>query len=136
MPLGWLPYTAAFAVWVLTTLALLGAVLWRIGGHTALLLGFALPPILANAMVGQNGFLTAALFAAALLALPRKAWLAALLITLITYKPQFGILIPVALVASAAILYAVIYLAHGVNLRTSAALLGTLSSLLLAAGLS
>jgi uncharacterized membrane protein len=44
--------------------------------------------------------------------------------------------VPVALVASAAILYAVMYLAHGVNLRTSAALLGTLSSLLLAAGLS
>jgi uncharacterized membrane protein len=44
--------------------------------------------------------------------------------------------IPVALVASAAILYAVIYLAHGVNLRTSAALLGTLASLLLAAVLS
>jgi uncharacterized membrane protein len=44
--------------------------------------------------------------------------------------------IPVALVASAAILYAVIYLAHGVNLRTSAALLGTLSALLLAALLS
>jgi len=32
-----------------------------------------------------------------------------------------------------AILYAVIYLAHGVSLRTSAALLGTLASLLLAA---
>lgn len=44
--------------------------------------------------------------------------------------------IPVALVASAAILYAVIYLAHGVSLRTSAALLGTLTSLLVAAGLS
>ena len=44
--------------------------------------------------------------------------------------------IPVSLVASAAILYAVIYLAHGVSLRTSAALLGTLASLLLAAGLS
>ena len=44
--------------------------------------------------------------------------------------------VPAALVASAAILYAVIYLAHGGNLRTSAALLGTLSSLLLAAGLS
>ena len=44
--------------------------------------------------------------------------------------------IPVALVASAAILYAVIYLAHGVSLRTSAALLGTLTSLLLAAALS
>lgn len=44
--------------------------------------------------------------------------------------------VPVALVASATILYVVIYLAHGVSLRTSAALLGTLSSLLLAAGLS
>src|SRR4029079_17362973 len=41
--------------------------------------------------------------------------------------------IPVALVASSIILYAVIYLAHGVSLRTSAALLGTLASLLLAA---
>lgn len=47
-----------------------------------------------------------------------------------------GAAIPVALVASAAILYAVIYLAHGVSLRTSAALLGTLTALLLAAGLS
>jgi uncharacterized membrane protein len=44
--------------------------------------------------------------------------------------------IPVALVASAAILYAVLYLAHGVSLRTSAALLGTLASLVLAAFLS
>ncbi len=40
--------------------------------------------------------------------------------------------VPVALVASAAILFAVIYLAHGVSLRTSAALLGTLASLLAA----
>jgi uncharacterized membrane protein len=44
--------------------------------------------------------------------------------------------VPVALVASAAILFAVIYLAHGVSLRTSAALLGTLASLLLAGLLS
>lgn len=44
--------------------------------------------------------------------------------------------IPVSLVASGAILFAVIYLAHGVSLRTSAALLGTLTSMLLAAGLS
>ena len=43
---------------------------------------------------------------------------------------------PVALVASSAILYAVIYLAHGVSLRTSAALLGTLTAMLLAAVLS
>lgn len=44
--------------------------------------------------------------------------------------------VPAALVASASILFAVIYLAHGVSLRTSAALLGTLTAMLLAAVLS
>lgn len=44
--------------------------------------------------------------------------------------------LPVALVSGAAILFAVLYLAHGVNLRTSSALLGTLASMGLAAGLS
>ncbi|RVW01311.1 YibE/F family protein [Rhodococcus xishaensis] len=44
--------------------------------------------------------------------------------------------IPVALVSGAAILYVVLYLAHGVNLRTSSALLGTLASMLVAAVLS
>lgn len=44
--------------------------------------------------------------------------------------------LPVALVASSVILYAVIYLAHGISLRTSAALLGTLTAMLLAAVLS
>lgn len=39
--------------------------------------------------------------------------------------------VPVALVASAAILYAVIHLAHGVNLRTSAAYAGSSLPLLL-----
>ncbi len=43
---------------------------------------------------------------------------------------------PVALVSGAAILFAVLYLAHGVNLRTSSALLGTLASMLVAAALS
>ncbi|MDF0528513.1 YibE/F family protein [Tsukamurella sp. 8F] len=42
----------------------------------------------------------------------------------------------VALVSSAAILFAVLYLAHGLSLRTSSALLGTLSALALCALLS
>ncbi len=44
--------------------------------------------------------------------------------------------IPVALVGGTLILYAVLYLAHGVSLRTSSALLGTLSAMVLAALLS
>lgn len=47
-----------------------------------------------------------------------------------------GPALPLALTASAAILFVVIYLAHGVSMRTSAALLGTLTAMLLAAGLS
>ena len=44
--------------------------------------------------------------------------------------------IPVAMVGGSLILYTVLYLAHGVNLRTSSALLGTLSSMVFAAVLS
>lgn len=99
MVLALLPYAMAFFLWVVASLALLAWGLWRIGGRGALLLGLALPPILGNALVGQNGFLTAALFAGALLTLPRKPLLSALLIALLTYKPHFGILIPVALMA-------------------------------------
>ena len=44
--------------------------------------------------------------------------------------------VAVAVVSSAVILFVVLYLAHGVSLRTSSALLGTLTSLLLAGFLS
>ncbi|MGC5248466.1 YibE/F family protein [Gordonia sp. DT219] len=44
--------------------------------------------------------------------------------------------VAVAVVSSAAILFVVLYLAHGISMRTSSALLGTLLSLLLAAVLS
>lgn len=44
--------------------------------------------------------------------------------------------VAVAMVSAAAILFPVLYLAHGVNMRASSALLGTLISLAVAAGLS
>ncbi|WP_449385627.1 YibE/F family protein [Cellulomonas soli] len=49
---------------------------------------------------------------------------------------QGGPAVPVALVTSSAIMFVVLYLAHGVSLRTSTALVGTLAGLLLTAGLS
>jgi uncharacterized membrane protein len=51
-----------------------------------------------------------------------------LLPALVAGKPA----VPAAIIAGAAILYAVLYLAHGVSLRTSSALLGTLASLAIA----
>jgi alpha-1,2-mannosyltransferase len=50
---------------------------------------------------GHNGFLTAALIGTALVNLDRRPLLAGLLLGLIVYKPQFGILIPLVLVATA-----------------------------------
>ncbi|MGN8245784.1 YibE/F family protein [Cellulomonas soli] len=49
---------------------------------------------------------------------------------------QGGPAVPVALVTSSAIMFVVLYLAHGVSLRTSTALVGTLVGLVLTAALS
>ncbi len=49
--------------------------------------------------LGQNSFLSATLFGGALLLVDRRPWLAGLLFGLLCYKPHFGLLIPVALLA-------------------------------------
>jgi hypothetical protein len=99
-PLAQLNYLYAFLLWTLTTLggyaATIGAVARRNG---AVLFALAAPWCLADLMVGQNGFFTAALLGLALLTLERRPIVAAVLIALLTYKPQFGLLIPIALVA-------------------------------------
>jgi hypothetical protein len=64
-----------------------------------LLLAAAYPAVFVNFGHGHNGFLTAALLGGALHWLDRRPWLAGVLIGLLAYKPQFGILIPVALLA-------------------------------------
>lgn len=48
---------------------------------------------------GENSFLTAALFAGAILSLRSRPILAGVLFGLLIYKPQFGLLIPIALLA-------------------------------------
>jgi alpha-1,2-mannosyltransferase len=60
----------------------------------------AFPAVFVNIGHGQNGFLTAALLGGALHLLDRRPWLAGVLIGLLAYKPQFGVLIPVALLVS------------------------------------
>lgn len=65
-----------------------------------LLLALAFPAVFINLGHGHNGFLTAALFAAGLVQLDRRPWLAGVLFACLAYKPQFGLLIPVVLAAS------------------------------------
>ncbi len=53
-----------------------------------------------NLGVGQNGFLSAALMGAGLLLGPTRPLLAGVLIGLLAFKPQLGLLVPIALLAT------------------------------------
>jgi hypothetical protein len=64
------------------------------------LLALAFPAVFINLGHGHNGFLTAALMAAALIQLDRRPILAGILFGCLAYKPQFGLLIPFVLAAS------------------------------------
>jgi alpha-1,2-mannosyltransferase len=65
-----------------------------------LALALAFPAVFVNLGHGHNGFLTAALIGAALVNLDRRPLLAGLLLGLIAYKPQFGVLFPLVLAAT------------------------------------
>ncbi|MGA8498332.1 MAG: glycosyltransferase family 87 protein [Xanthobacteraceae bacterium] len=68
-------------------------------GMTAdwLLLALAFPAVLINVGHGHNGFLTAALLGGGLVSLDRRPLVAGILFGLMAYKPQFGLMIPIAL---------------------------------------
>jgi hypothetical protein len=66
-----------------------------------LLLALAFPAVFVNLTHGQNGFLTAALLTGAIALLDKRPIVAGILLGLLAYKPQFGILIPLVLVVSA-----------------------------------
>ncbi len=65
-----------------------------------LLLALAFPAVFVNLGHGHNGFLTAALIGAALVQLDRRTIVAGILFGLLAYKPQFGLMIPLVLVAT------------------------------------
>jgi alpha-1,2-mannosyltransferase len=65
-----------------------------------LLLALAFPAVFINLGQAHNGFLTAALIGTALTQLDRRPWLAGILLGLVAYKPQFGLLIPLMLMVS------------------------------------
>jgi alpha-1,2-mannosyltransferase len=119
--LALMPYKLALLVWQGATLALylvaLRAIIFRsradppAGSPSAdtaeigadplwLVLALAFPAVFVNLGHGHNGFLTAALIGAALVNLDRRPLLAGLLLSLIAYKPQFGILFPLVLAAT------------------------------------
>jgi len=103
-----MPYGLALTVWQAVTLALYLLIVWLIVSPSRaaarkadlILLALAFPAVLINVGHGQNGFLTAALMGGALVVLPTRPALAGILFGLLIYKPQFGLLIPLALLAA------------------------------------
>jgi alpha-1,2-mannosyltransferase len=115
--LAWMPYGLALAVWQAVTLGLylltirailtpvrqpsaVGLALFGGGNLEWLLLALAFPAVLINVGHGQNGFLTAALLGGALVLLDRRPLLAGIMLGLLVYKPQYGIMIPIVLAVS------------------------------------
>jgi hypothetical protein len=95
-----IPYAWGLSIWLLASLAAYLATMRAILPRPeTLLVALAFPAVFVNIGHGQNGFLTAALLGGALHWLDRRSWLAGILIGLLAYKPQFGVLIPIALVA-------------------------------------
>src|SRR5205823_2454071 len=94
------PYGWGLAIWLVASLAAyLAAIRAILPGSQTLLLAAAFPGVFVNIGHGQNGFLTAALLGGALHLIDRRPWLSGALIGLLAYKPQFGVLIPIALLA-------------------------------------
>ncbi len=100
-PLALLPYRCAFITWdVVTLLGCVAIVYLIVRRRAAIALVLAAPFSAWNFIAAQNGFLTASLLGASLLFLERRPVLAGVFLGCLTYKPQYGILFPAALVAS------------------------------------
>ena len=56
--------------------------------------------MISNGLVGQNGFLTAALIGGTLYLIPVRPVLAGICLGLLSYKPQYGLLFPLVLIAT------------------------------------
>lgn len=98
LPLALLPYVWSLIAWTVTTAAAYIAVLWKIDPEgDSIWLAIAFPGALVNLTNGQNGFLTMALLGGALLSIRRRPVLAGVLFGLMSYKPQYGVLVPLFL---------------------------------------
>jgi hypothetical protein len=140
-PIAWLGWTfATFAFYVATMRAI-------VADRVGLALACAFPAVLQNCLIGQNGFLTAALLGGTLVTMEKRPWLSGCLLGLMTYKPQLGLLLPIVLlvggqwrvlIAATATMIALIaasWLAFGENIwATFIHALGTGSQMVFADG--
>ena len=126
-PFGFLPFPVALMLWSLAGYGLYLLAANRL--HPGLAwAAAAFPPVYANAAIGQNGFIMAALFLGGLAMLERRPFIAGLLLGCLILKPQLALMLPVAMLASrqsrvigGAIVSSILVLAAGLVIFGSAA---------------
>lgn len=96
-----LPYGWALFAWLALTLPMYLFAIRAIVDHKlASLVALAFPAVALNIGHGQNAFFSAGLMGAGLLWLDRRPVLSGIAFGLLSYKPQFGLLIPLVLIAT------------------------------------
>jgi arabinofuranan 3-O-arabinosyltransferase len=101
MVLAHFSYATGLAGWAAASLIPYMAMMRGVVGQKfGFLVAAAFPVVLANTMAGQNGFLTAALVGGTLVLMPARPVLAGICLGLLSYKPQYGLLFPLALIAA------------------------------------
>ena len=96
------PYAVGFVGWMaLSIVPYLAVMRGIVGSNFGLLLALAIPTVFSNVFVGQNGFLTAALVGGTLYLLPVRPVLSGICLGFLSYKPQYGLLFPLVLIAAA-----------------------------------
>ncbi|PAY04333.1 hypothetical protein CK489_34390 [Bradyrhizobium sp. UFLA03-84] len=100
-PFALLPFPIAFLAWSGAKLSCWLLVIYAIRPRpSALLLALATPPVFYDMFHGQSALLASALLGAILLTLDKRPFLSGILIALLIFKPQFGVLIPFVLIAT------------------------------------
>lgn len=100
LPAAWLPYLAAWIVWILLTLMGYILIVRRLAPHPSIIWWtLAFPGTFQNFGYGQNGFLSVILLGGGLLLLESRPFLGGLLLGLFTFKPHLAVLVLLALLA-------------------------------------
>lgn len=101
MTLANFPYVAAYMAWPLISFVPFAfAMRGLVGRPFGWVLAAAFPVVLVNTLIGQNGFLTAALVGGTLYLMPIRPVLAGICLGLLSYKPQYGLLFPLVLIVA------------------------------------